>query len=334
MFFSQHFSFPLSVPFHHCYISPVSTIPPLLHTHPSIYHSHCIMFFSQHFRFPLSVPFHHCYISPVSTNPPLLHFSCQYHSTIATFPLSVAFHHCYTSPVSTIQPLLYFPCQYHSTIATFPLSVPFYYCYISPVSIIPPLLHTHPSIYHRHCIMFFPQHFSFPLSVPFHHCSILIHPSTTDTVQCFSPSTSISPVSTILPLLHFPRQYHSTIATFPLSVPFQHCYISLVSTIPTLLHNLTCTSTQLECDGEECDGCDRATTFPFRKFKGNVWKRLPSSFVLHHSFFFCRSQCPRVLRRRSASARLPRLRFRIPSGVWISVCCCVVCCRIEVCASG
>jgi hypothetical protein len=40
--------------------SPVSTIPPLLHTHPSIYHPHCIMFLSQHFSFPLSVTFHHC----------------------------------------------------------------------------------------------------------------------------------------------------------------------------------------------------------------------------------------------------------------------------------
>ena len=42
--------------------SPVSTIPPLLHTHSSIYHPHCIMFLSHHFSFPLSVPFHHCSI--------------------------------------------------------------------------------------------------------------------------------------------------------------------------------------------------------------------------------------------------------------------------------
>ena len=40
--------------------SPVSTIPPLLHTHPSIYHPLFIMFFSQNFNFPLSLPFHHC----------------------------------------------------------------------------------------------------------------------------------------------------------------------------------------------------------------------------------------------------------------------------------
>jgi hypothetical protein len=44
----------------------------------------------------------------------------------------------------------------------------------SPVSIVPPLLHTHSSIYHPHCIMFFSQYFSFPPSVSFHHCSILI----------------------------------------------------------------------------------------------------------------------------------------------------------------
>jgi len=52
MFFSQYFSFSLSVPFHHC-----STL-----IHPSIYHPHCIMFFSQYFSFPLSIPFHHCSI--------------------------------------------------------------------------------------------------------------------------------------------------------------------------------------------------------------------------------------------------------------------------------
>ena len=49
--FSQYFSFPLSVPFHH---SP--------HTHPSIYHPRCIIFFSHYFSFPLSVSLHHCSI--------------------------------------------------------------------------------------------------------------------------------------------------------------------------------------------------------------------------------------------------------------------------------
>ena len=43
-------------------VSPVIVIPPLLHTHPSIYHPRCIMFFSQYFSFP-----------------------CHYHSTIAPY---------------------------------------------------------------------------------------------------------------------------------------------------------------------------------------------------------------------------------------------------------
>ena len=42
--------------------SPVSTIPPLLHTYSSIYHPRCIMYFSHYFSFPLSVSFHHCSI--------------------------------------------------------------------------------------------------------------------------------------------------------------------------------------------------------------------------------------------------------------------------------
>ena len=48
----------------HCTLqfSLVSIIPPLLHTHSSIYNPRCIMFFSQYFSFPLSVPFHHCSI--------------------------------------------------------------------------------------------------------------------------------------------------------------------------------------------------------------------------------------------------------------------------------
>ena len=104
IFFSQYFSFPLSVSFHHCSIL----------IHPSIYHPRCIMFLSQHFSFPLSVSFHHCSIlihpstthatiqfSPVSIISPLLHthpsiyhphrkiFSSQHFS----FPLSLQFHH-------------------------------------------------------------------------------------------------------------------------------------------------------------------------------------------------------------------------------------------------
>ena len=38
--------------------SPVSTIPPMLHTHSFNYHPRYIMFLSQYFSFPLSVSFH------------------------------------------------------------------------------------------------------------------------------------------------------------------------------------------------------------------------------------------------------------------------------------
>ena len=47
---------------------------------------------------------------------------------------------------------------------------------------------------------------------------------------------------------------------------------------------------------------------------GSYWKFLPSCF-------FCRSQWPRGLRRRSATARLLRSWDRIPRGSWMSVCC-------------
>ena len=44
------------------HFSPVSIIPPLIHTNSSIYHRCCIMIFSQYFSFPLSLSFHHCSI--------------------------------------------------------------------------------------------------------------------------------------------------------------------------------------------------------------------------------------------------------------------------------
>jgi len=77
MFFSQYFSFPCQYqstnapyPFVHLpptlynfslpvlQFAPVSTIPPVLHTHSFSFHPHYIMFLSQYFSFPLSVPFH------------------------------------------------------------------------------------------------------------------------------------------------------------------------------------------------------------------------------------------------------------------------------------
>ena len=162
---------------------PVSIIPPMLHTlihlPPTLYNV-----FLPVLQFP-----------PASIIPQLLHtHPSTYHQRCIMF-LSQYFS---------------FPCQYHSTIAPYSsihlpptlynVSLPV--LQFSPVSIIPPLLHTHPSICHPHCIMFFSQYFSFPLSVPFHQCSILssiYHPRCT---MFFSPSTSV-----------FPCQYHSTIAS-------------------------------------------------------------------------------------------------------------------------
>ena len=165
------------------------------------------------------------------------------------FPLSVSFHQCsilnHSSTTNAVQ------CFSSSTS-------------VSPVSIIPPMLHPHSFIYHQRCVMYFSQHFSFPcqyhstkaphsiihlppklynvflpalhfpLSISLHQCSILNHSSTTNAVQCFSPSNSVSPVNIIPPMLHthssiyhprctmffsqyfsFPCQYHSTNAPYP-----------------------------------------------------------------------------------------------------------------------
>src|SRR5215470_6948810 len=182
MFFSQYFSFPCqyhstNAPYSFIHLpptlynvflpvlqfSPVSIIPPMLHTHSFIYHRRCIMFFSQYFSFPCQ---YHSTNAPYSFIhlPPTLY---NVFLPVLQFPLSVSFHQCsiliHSSTTDAVQ------CFSPSTS-------------VSPVSIIPPMLHTHSFIYHRRCIMFFSQYFSFPLSVPFHHCSILIHSSTTDAV--------------------------------------------------------------------------------------------------------------------------------------------------------
>jgi len=79
MFLSQYFRFPCQYhstnapyPFIHLpptlynvylpvpQFSPVSTIPPMLHTHSFTYHPRCIMFLSQYFSSPPSVTFHRC----------------------------------------------------------------------------------------------------------------------------------------------------------------------------------------------------------------------------------------------------------------------------------
>ena len=101
--------------------SPVSTIPPLLHTHSPIYHPRCIMFFLPVLQF-----------SPVSTIPPLLHTHLSiYHPRCIMFFLPVL----QFSPVSIIPPLLhthssiYHPrcIMFFSQYFSFPLSVPFHH---------------------------------------------------------------------------------------------------------------------------------------------------------------------------------------------------------------
>ena len=104
-------------------VSPVSIIPPLLHTHSFIYHPRCIMFFSQYFSFP-----------------------CQYHSTIAPYSfihLPPTLYNVFLpvlqfSAVNIIPPLLrthsfiFHPhfVMFFSQYFSFPLSVSFHYCSI------------------------------------------------------------------------------------------------------------------------------------------------------------------------------------------------------------
>ena len=52
--------------------SPVTIIPPMLHTHSFTYHPRCIMFFFQYFSFPVSII------------PPLLHTHLQLHAALIT----------------------------------------------------------------------------------------------------------------------------------------------------------------------------------------------------------------------------------------------------------
>jgi hypothetical protein len=71
-------------------VSPVSIIPPMLHTHSYIYHRRCTMFFSQYFSFPCQ--YH-------STNAPysFIHLPPTLYSVslpVLQFPLSVSFHQC------------------------------------------------------------------------------------------------------------------------------------------------------------------------------------------------------------------------------------------------
>ena len=79
--------------------SPVSIIPPLLHTHSFIYHPRCIMFFSQYFSFPCQ---YHSTIAPYSFIH-LPHMLYNVFLPVLRFPLSVSFHQC-----STLIHLIYY----------------------------------------------------------------------------------------------------------------------------------------------------------------------------------------------------------------------------------
>jgi len=193
---------------------------------------------------------------------------CQYHSTIAPYSsihLPPTLHNVFFpvlqfSSVSIIPPLLHIhpsiyhpccimffpstsvsPCQYHSTIAPYSsihlpptlLNVFFPVLQFSPVSIIPPLLHTHSSIYHPRCIMFFFSTSVFPCQ---YHSTISPYSSIhLPPMLCnvFSPVLQFSPVSIIPPFVHIhPSIYHPCCVmffpqyfSFPLSVSFHHLSI-------------------------------------------------------------------------------------------------------------
>jgi len=263
MFFSQYFRFTLSVSFHQCSIlihsshtddiwcfspstsvSPVSIIPPILHTYSFIYHRRYMRFFSQYFSF-------HCQY--LSTNAPysFIHLPPTLYEVflpVLQFPLSVSFHQCsiliHSSTIDAVwcfsSSTSGFPCQYHSANAPYPFS------------------HLPSTLYN-----FFLSVLQFSLSVSFCQCSIPIHKNSTDAIWCFSPSTSVSPVSIITPMLHnhsftyqrsyimflsqysvFPCQYHSANARYPFShlTPMLNnvfllvLHFSPVSIIPPWLH--------------------------------------------------------------------------------------------------
>ena len=101
-------------------LSPVSTIPPVLHSPLSALFHQCSTLPCQHHS--TNAP-----LSPVNTIPPMLHS-----------PLSAPFHQCST-----------LPCQHHSTNAP-----------LSPVSIIPPMLHSPLSAPFHQCSTLPCQHYS------------------------------------------------------------------------------------------------------------------------------------------------------------------------------
>ena len=70
--------------------SPVSIIPPLLHTHSFIYHPRCRTSFSQNFSFPPSVSYHQCSI--FINLPPTLFSPSDSVSPVSIIPLLLLTH--------------------------------------------------------------------------------------------------------------------------------------------------------------------------------------------------------------------------------------------------
>jgi len=101
-------------------LSPVSIIPPMLHSF--IYHPHYIMLLSQYFSFPCqyhstNIPYPFIYLPPTLYNVSL---------PVLQFPLSVSFHNA-PYPFIHLPPT---PCNVSLPVLQFPLSVSFHQCSI------------------------------------------------------------------------------------------------------------------------------------------------------------------------------------------------------------
>jgi hypothetical protein len=70
--------------------SPVSIIPPMLHTHLFIHHRRCIMFFSQYFNFPCQYNSTNAPYSFIHLPPTLYYVFLP----VLHFPLSASLHQC------------------------------------------------------------------------------------------------------------------------------------------------------------------------------------------------------------------------------------------------
>jgi hypothetical protein len=81
--------------------SPVSIIPPMLHTHSYTYNQRCIMFLSKYFSFPCQYHSTNAPYSFIHLPPTLYNVSLP----VLQFPLSVSFHQC--STLIHLPPTLY-----------------------------------------------------------------------------------------------------------------------------------------------------------------------------------------------------------------------------------